>query len=91
MKLTQEPSWLDPIIVYLKTGEQLKDKTEAQILRLKVAHYVLYDDKLYRRDYFIPLVKRVTPLEAKYIMRVIHEGICSNYAGGQSVAVKALS
>ena len=32
IEITQEPSWMDPIIVYLKTGKQLEDKTEAQIL-----------------------------------------------------------
>ena len=29
MELTQEPSWMDPIVVYLKIGEQPEDKTEA--------------------------------------------------------------
>ena len=42
-----------PIFAYLKTSEQPKDKIEAQILRLKAACYVLYDDKLYRRGYFM--------------------------------------
>ena len=32
IELTQEPSWIDLIVAYLKTGEQPKDKTEAQIL-----------------------------------------------------------
>ena len=73
-----------------KNWQALEDRTEAQILRLKVAHDVLYDDKLYRRGYCIPLLKCVTPLEAKYIMRVIHEGTCRNYAGGQSIVFKAL-
>ena len=29
MELTQEPLWMDPIIAYLKTSEQPKDKTKA--------------------------------------------------------------
>ena len=90
MELTQEPSWMDPIVAYLKTGEQLEDKTEARILRLKVACYVLYDNKLYRRGYSMPLLKCVTPSEVKYIMREIHERTYRNHAGGQSLAFKAL-
>ena len=82
IELTQEPSWIDPIVAYLKTDEQPKDKIEARILRFKVARYVLYDDKLYKRGYSIPLLKYVTPLEAKYTMRKIHEGTCENHAGG---------
>ena len=81
---------MDPIIAYLKTSKQPKDKVEAQILQLKEAHYVLYDDKLYRRGYSMPLLKHVTPSEAKYIMRKIHEGICRNHAKGQSLVFKAL-
>ena len=28
MEITQEPSWINPIITYLKTGEQPEDKIE---------------------------------------------------------------
>ena len=38
----------------------------------------------------MPLLKCATLSEAKYIMREIHEGICGNHAGGQSLAFKAL-
>ena len=61
MERTQEPSWMDPIVTYLKTGEQPNDKTEAHILRLKAARYVLCDDKLYRKGYFMPLLKWSPP------------------------------
>ena len=71
MELTQEPSWMDPIVVYLKNDEHPEDKTEARILRLKAARYVLYD-----------YPKIFTPLEAKYIMKEIHEGTCGNHTGG---------
>ena len=90
MELVQEPSWMDPIIAYLKNGEVPESKIEARILQLKAAHYVLYDDKLYRRGYSMPLLKYVLPLEIEYIMREIYEGICGNHAGGQSLAFKTL-
>ena len=75
-----EPSWMDTIVTYLKTGKQLEDKIEARILRLKVARYVLYDDKLYRRGYSMPLLKCATPSEEQYIIREIHKGIYGNHA-----------
>ena len=31
MELMQEPSWMDPIIAYLKNGELLEEKMEARI------------------------------------------------------------
>ena len=68
MELMREPSWMDPIIAYLKNNELPKEKTEARILRLKVAHYVRYDDTLYKRDYSMSLLKCVHPMEVKNIM-----------------------
>ena len=82
VELIQEPSWMDPIAAYLKNGEVSKDKTKACILRLKAAHYVLYDEKLYRKGYSMLLLKCVPPSEAEYIMREIHEGICGNHTRG---------
>ena len=81
MELVQEPLLMEPVIAYLKNGEFPKGQTEAQILRLKVARYVLCDDKLYRRGYSIPLPKSVPPSEAEYIMKEIHEGIHKNHTG----------
>ena len=49
---------MDHIVAYLKIGEHPEDKTEAQILQLKAARYVLYDDKLYRRGYSMSLPQK---------------------------------
>ena len=81
---------MNPIVAYLKIGKQLEDKIEARILRLKEAHYILYNDKLYRRGYSMPFLKCASPLEVKYNMREIHDGTCGNHAGGQCLAFKAL-
>ena len=50
MELTQKPLWMDPIITYLRSDKLCEGKMEAHILRLKATCYVVYDDKLYRRD-----------------------------------------
>ena len=71
-------------------GELPERKTEARILRLKAACYIIYDDKLYRRGYSMPLLKCIPPSEAKYIMREIHESICGNHTRGESLAFKTL-
>ena len=68
MELTRELSSIDPIIAYLKNGELTKEKIEARILLLKAARYMLYDDKLYKRGYSMPLVKCILPTELKTIM-----------------------
>ena len=57
----------------LRIRQKLKSST-------KVAHYILYDNRVYRRGYSMPLLKCVTPSEAKYMLRKIHEGTCGNHA-----------
>ena len=86
----REPSWMDSIIAYLKNGELPEEKTEARILQLKASRYVLYDDKLYRRGYSMPLLKCVLPTKVMNIMWEIYEGTCGNHAWGKSLAFKAL-
>ena len=81
---------MDPIIAYLKTSEFPRNKTEARILRMKAAGYVIYDDKLYRKGYSMLLLVCVTLSEENYIIREIYKGICKNHTGGQSLVVKAL-
>ena len=82
MELVREPSWMGPIIAYLKNDEMPKEKIEARILQLKVARYMLYDDKLYRRGYSMKLLKCVLPTKSNNIMWEIHEGTCGNHTRG---------
>ena len=73
IELEQESSWMDPIVAYLKTCEFPGNKTEVKMLRMKAACYVIYDDKLYRRGYSMPLLNcMMTLFEVDYIMREIH-------------------
>ena len=81
---------MDPIIAYLKNGELPEEKMVAHILLLKITCYVLYDNKLYRRGYSMPLMKCTLPTEARNIIWNIYEGICGNHDGGQSLAFKAM-
>ena len=51
---------------------------------------MIYDDKLYRKGYSMPLLKCVTLSEVDYIIKKINEEICGHHVGGQSLAFKAL-
>ena len=81
---------MTPIIRYLKDRVLPEDKKIARLLRLKATHYTLYDDQLYKRGFSTPLLKRVDLEQGNHILQEIHEGICSNHVGGQSLAYKAL-
>ena len=71
------------MIQYLKDGQLPEDKKQARLLGLKVARYILYDGKLYRRGFSTPLLKCVDLTEGNYILPEIHEGVYDNHSGGQ--------
>ena len=77
---TQETTeWMKPIIQYLEYGTLPEDKLKAWKLKIKVAHYSIYNGKLYRRSLSYPWSKCVSPEEGNYVLREIHEGICGAY------------
>nr|GEY35767.1 reverse transcriptase domain-containing protein [Tanacetum cinerariifolium] len=84
------PTWMTPIVDYLKEGTLPGDKKEARKLRLKARKYELMEGILYRRSFLTSWLRCVGPLQAEYMMREIHEGSCSMHAGPRSVVAKAI-
>nr|GFC07437.1 reverse transcriptase domain-containing protein [Tanacetum cinerariifolium] len=81
------PTWMTPIIEYLKEWTLPSDRKEARKLCIKARHYELLEGVLYRRSFLTPWLRCVGPLQADYVIREIHEGSCSMHAtisGGQS-------
>ncbi|XP_059627692.1 uncharacterized protein LOC132270533 [Cornus florida] len=86
-----EPSWIDPIMAYIRSGTLPERKDEARRIRSSAAKYAIVHDQLYRRSFSGPYLKCATPTEARQIMRTIHEGVCGNHSGGRSLAHKAMT
>ncbi|XP_077223407.1 uncharacterized protein LOC143857019 [Tasmannia lanceolata] len=57
----EEPSWMDPIIQYLKDGIMPPDRKEARRLVVRAVHYVLDGQKLYKHSFSWPLLKCLQP------------------------------
>ena len=83
-------TWMTPIWSYIKDGTLPEDKMEARKLRYKAARYVDYEGSLYKRGFNQPLLKCIGGEECNYILREVHEGICGNHSGGNSLAQKIL-
>ena len=81
---------MTPVVQYLKNSVLPEDMKRAKLLRLKAAHYTLYDNQLYKRGFSTLLLKCVNLEQGNHILQEIHEGTCGNHAGGQSLAYKAL-
>ncbi|XP_077222026.1 uncharacterized protein LOC143855860 [Tasmannia lanceolata] len=90
LQLSEEPSWMDPIIRYLKDGIIPSDRKGARRLVAKAAHYILDGQKLYKRSFSWPLLKCLRTSAAELAMREVHEGICGDHSGGKVLAHKIL-
>ena len=90
LQVDSEPSWIDPLVYFLKDGTLLLDLKEARKLKNQASRYILHKRKLYRMSYSLPLLKCLCPSEADYALREVHKGICGNYLGRKSLAYKIL-
>ncbi|GKV02052.1 hypothetical protein SLEP1_g14536 [Rubroshorea leprosula] len=84
------PSWTTPLINYLQSGELPEDLSAAKSIKRRAAHFTLLDNHLYKRATSMPLLRCLTPYEAEYAVREVHEGVCGTHIGGRTLARKLL-
>ncbi|XP_077239804.1 uncharacterized protein LOC143880713 [Tasmannia lanceolata] len=89
-QIEEEPSWMDPIIQYLKYDALPPDRKEARRLIAKAAHYIFDGQTLYKQSFSWPLLKCLQPSAAELAMREVHEGICGDHSGEKVLAHKIL-
>ncbi|GKV04597.1 hypothetical protein SLEP1_g16740 [Rubroshorea leprosula] len=82
------PSWTTPLIDYLQTGEVPEDPSATKLIKRRAAH--LLDNQLYKQAASMPLLRCLTPYEAEYAVREVHEGVCGTHIGGRTLARKLL-
>ncbi|XP_077246030.1 uncharacterized protein LOC143885869 [Tasmannia lanceolata] len=85
LQLNEEPSWMDPIVRYLRDGVVPSDRKEAQRLVAKATHYIFDGQELYKRSFSWPLLKCLRPSATELAMRELHKGICGVHSGGKVV------
>uniref|UniRef100_A0A2N9FJJ2 Uncharacterized protein n=1 Tax=Fagus sylvatica TaxID=28930 RepID=A0A2N9FJJ2_FAGSY len=64
------------------------DKMEARKLRIRASHFQLLDGILYKMGFSRPHLRCLSPEEANYVIREVHEGICGNHSGARALAHK---
>ena len=79
-----------PLISYLKTGMLSDGKDVVRKLKFQASRFVLIKDVLYKRGFSQPYLRCLSHEEADYIMREVHEGICGNHLGAQSLVHKLI-
>ena len=90
LQVQNEVNWMTPIISYLKDGSLSEGKDKARRLRVRSARYVLLNDVLYKRGFSQPYFRCLSPDEANYVLREVHEGACGNHLGARSLIHKVV-
>ena len=90
LQVQNEGNWMTPIISYLKDGSLPEGKDEARRLRVRSTRYVLLNDVLYKRGFSQPYLRCLSPDEANYVLREVHEGACGNHSRARSLIHKVV-
>ncbi|XP_028061817.1 uncharacterized protein LOC114265248 [Camellia sinensis] len=81
------PSWMDPIIAFLKNRILPEEKKAAHKIRAKSERFWLSPSgALYKKSFTGPYLKYVHPTKVEAFLYEIHEGICGSHTGGRSLA-----
>ena len=86
------PSWMDPLVLFLKEDILPKEKTEAEKIRRNASRFWLSEDqKLYKRSFFGPYLLCVHPEASELILEELHERICGSHTGGRFLSHRAIT
>ena len=81
-------SWTTPIMKYLEDETLPTDVVEARKLKVRATRFVLMHGILYKRGFSLPYLRCLDKLEAEYVMKEVHEGICGNHSRARSLVHK---
>ena len=86
------PSWMDPIVLFLKDDILLEEKGEADKVQRKAPWFWLSEDqKLYKRSFSGSYLLCIHLEAVEPLLEELHEGICGSYIGGRSLSHRALT
>ncbi|XP_028058867.1 uncharacterized protein LOC114262698 [Camellia sinensis] len=84
------PSWMDPLLAFLKNGTLPEDKKEAHKTRHRAARFwVSPSGNLYKKSYMGPYLLCVHPSPVEDVLYEIHDGICARGTGNKRFFIAA--
>jgi len=76
------PSWMDPLVLFLKEDILPEEKTEVDKIRRKASQFRLFEDqKLYKHSFSGPYLLYIHPKASELILEELHEGIYGSHTG----------
>ena len=86
-----DPSWMDPIVKFLKNDVLPEEKSEAEKIRRNAPWFWLSEDhKLYKHSYSGPYLLCIHPEASKLLLEELHERICGSHTEGRSLSHRAI-
>ena len=86
------PSWMDPIVLFLREDILPEDKSEANKKQRKTPRFWLSEDqKLYKLSFSGPYLLCIHPEALELFLEELHEGICGSHTGGRSLSHRAIT
>ena len=86
------PSWMDPIVTFLKDDILPEGKSEAEKVRRNTTRFWLSEDhKLYKHSYSGPYLLCVHPEISELLLKELHEGIYGSHTRGRSLSHRAFT
>ena len=86
------PSWMDPIVLFLREDVLPEDKSKADKVWRKAPRFWLSENqKLYKRSFSGPYLLCIHPEAVELLLEELYEGICGSHTGGRSLSHRALT
>ena len=87
-----KPSWMDPIVLFLRKDVLPKDKLKADKMRRKAPCFWLFkDQRLYRHSFSGPYLLCIHLGASELLLEELHEGICGSHTIGKSLSHRAIT
>ena len=83
------PSWMDPIVQYINTGELPNERYKAHKIQIHSARFSLVNGQLFKRSLDGSYLKCLTTEYGQHVLVELHEGICGNHPSGRTLAYRA--
>ena len=84
------PSWMDPIVLFLKEDVLPESKFEADKIQRK-GFWLSSNQKLYKRSFSSPYLLCVHPKAVELLLEELHERIYGSHTRGRSLSHRALT
>ncbi|XP_022889183.1 uncharacterized protein LOC111404631 [Olea europaea var. sylvestris] len=90
MDIDNEPSWMDPIVDFIKYDSLPADPRAARSIRSKAPRYCMIEGVLFRRSLTLPYLRCLRPSESSQALEEVHEGVYGNHQGARALAFKLI-